>query len=40
MYPLTCVHSRAFGKVNTILLNFLHELDHKKKGSGQAVEAL
>lgn len=23
---------RAFGKANTILLNFVHELDHKKEG--------
>lgn len=34
IYPFTCVHSHAFGKVNTVLLNFLHELDHKKRDSG------
>lgn len=34
IYPFTCVHSHAFGKVNTILLNLLRELDHKKKDPG------
>lgn len=32
IYPSTCVHLHAFGKANTTLLNFLHELDHKRNG--------